>query len=299
MFGSAKTPYEEISTNARELVKYVRNRNVIYEIGNESTMSVSYAGYTDAATYAKIAGGLIYDMMTVKPDIKCIVNGNTPDEFAIVSKIPGTVGIAIHNYPGFSIKDWMAADSKSLVQKVIDCKAKASGKDVYITETSSTNFTPQHNSVGLSLMNIDIILHSLAHAPKCVMNWATRWNYKVPINPNIYSAMNDDDTPTGLGHMIRLVSFAVSKVCDIVKGKCMHTNVVMNQVKNRFIFANYKKNLSTIVIINKLNKNVRTRAKAGTVYTLYGPPDSNKPLFETYASTGKITLKPMSLTVIV
>lgn len=298
MFGSGKIPYADLSTNAKELVKYIKS-DVIYEIGNETTMDKSYNGYTDAATYAKFAGMLIQDMKSINPRIKCIVNGDTPAEMSIVSKIPGTIGIAVHNYPGYSVVDWMKWDTKYLVKKVADCKAAANGKDIYITETSSTNFTPQENTVGLSLMNIDIILHSMVIAPKCVMNWATRWNYNVPIKPNLYCALNHDDSPTGLGHMIRLMTFALNKVCEWSLDRCSHKNVVMKQIGRIFVFTNTVTKKSTTIVINKTLKTVPLKSRKGDVYTLYGPIDSKKPLFETYATTGLVNLKPMSLTVIV
>ncbi|APC25868.1 Alpha-L-arabinofuranosidase [Only Syngen Nebraska virus 5] len=290
MFGSCKIPYSELSMNAKQLVEYVVANDIIYEIGNETTMVQSYTGYTDAATYAKYAEMLIRDMKSVKSNIKCIVNGNSPEEVNIVSKIPGIIGIALHNYPCYSVDDWLNMDSTFLVRKVVDCKAAANGKELFITETSSTNFTPQENTVGLSLMNIDILLRSL-ELSKCVLNWTTKWNYNMPIKPNAYCALSCDDSLTCLGHMIRLLSFAIHRIGE---------NVVMKRLDNSFVFTNTVTNKIMTIAINKKNESVLLKSrKKTTAYTLYGSIDSKTPLFESYRTSGFVKLKPMSLTVIV
>lgn len=299
MFGPTKISYDKLSTNAKKLVEYVKSNEVIFEIGNESTMKQSYNGNTDVTTYAKFARLLIRDMRSVRSDVKCIVNGDTTTEWNIVSKIPGIIGVVVHNYPCYSVEDWMKTDGNYMVKKVNDCRASSNGKNVYVTETSSTNFTPQENTVALSLMNIDILLRSMLIAPKCVANWATRWNYKMPIKPNMYCALDSNDQPTCLGHMFRLMTFAMNEVSEWTSNKYDHKNSLMKQSNDAFIFSNIVTKKSSTVIINKTLYPVSRDTSIGTIYSLHGEISSKEATFETYESTGTITLKPMSLTVII
>jgi hypothetical protein len=207
----APTPFEKLVENAVQLVRYIKRYDVLYQIGNESTMSNSADGFTTADKYSYYAGLMIEEMKKVAPKAICLVNGNTIDEWRIVSKTPKADGVIVHNYPGWSVDQWATRKSSDLAKKVEDCKKASGGLDVYVMETNSTNFTPQRNNVAMALMNADILLNTLALNPKCVIQWVSRWSVGIPFQPSIYDSLTSKNGLTCSGEMLKMILFAINK----------------------------------------------------------------------------------------
>jgi len=300
MYGVDKTPYSAVSTNAQQLVKYIGKRNVIYELGNETTLGKSPNGNTDIKTYARDATKLIADMKKVNPNVRCLVNGENTAEWSHVSQIPGTVGVVVHNYPGVDFDTWLKHGGQTLAKKVADCKLAIGKKDVYLTETNPTNFTEQPNNVGFGLMNIDILLHSMVSAPKCSIMWTTRWNYAVTNRASLYNMLDPQNRLTCIAHMVKLLSFAMYSAAPLVGGKPRYTNVIMKNNKSVFTFMDRKSGKTSTVVIHKKSTPITISVAAGKKHcTLHGDMYDSVPQYKEDVSTGKVVFPPMSLNIII
>ena len=299
------TPFEKLVENAVNLVKYVGKRDALYQIGNETTLKVSIDGYTTPDKYSWFAGLMIEQMKKTNPDAKCLVNGSTVADWEIVSKTPKADGVAMCNYPMWSIDKWMSQDSRKLVKKIEDCVKASGGLDVYVVESNSTNFKPQYNNVGMGLMNSDMLLNALIVAPKCVCQWVTRWSHNMPITPAVVNTLTLDDGVTCSGEMLKMILFAISKTCyptpGYNTGSCIISDVTTSYRNGMYVFTNKKTMRKSLVIINKKEKyasiNIPNAFK--TLSALYGERGAMKPSWETRKISRVLVMKPLSLNIVI
>ena len=279
MYGKWKTPYNDILSNAVKLVEYIGNRDVIYEIGNETTLGKSPSGNTDILTFAKDAGRIINGMVKVNPKAKCIVGGKSSTEWTWVSRIPGIFGIVAHNYPGHSVDKWLARDGIFLVKNLEECKVAIGKKEMFITETSATNFTDQPNDVGMALMTADLLLNSMQFS-ECVVLWTTKWSVGEIKPSSAYSLLHPSNDLTCTGVVCMLISLAVYVIGDDCK--------ITKETPTKFKFSGNGK--TSYAIINKSNKPEKVNTKKAH-YSMYGSLKSTTPGY----SVNTQVMEPYSL----